>query len=59
MTADLTGWSTLALDFVATLLAVAAFARIIQSQRGEKRRFEFEAISSRAIAGANNRWKRY
>jgi len=42
MTADLTGWSTLALALVTTLLAGAAFAQIVQSQRGEKRRFEFE-----------------
>ncbi len=42
MAADLTGWSTLALAFVTTLLAVAAFAQIVQSQRAEKGRFDFE-----------------
>lgn len=42
MTADLTGWSTVALAFVTMLTAAAAFAQIVQFKRAEKRRFEFE-----------------
>jgi len=42
VTADLTGWSTLALAFVTTLLAGTAATQIVLSQRAEKRRFDFE-----------------